>query len=78
MPGYPERIWYFPDGAANVLSMQNMSKHLRIPMDSNDENTLIIHSGQALKGKIQFTVAQNGLYYHDVKTNKGNYKSSTF
>jgi hypothetical protein len=34
LDGYPETIWYYPNGAANVLSLRNITKHFRVTFDS--------------------------------------------
>jgi hypothetical protein len=30
LPGYPEPVWYHPDGAANVLSLHNVANHFKV------------------------------------------------
>ena len=65
MPGYPEKVWYHPDGAANVLSLRNISKHFRVTMDTKQNNCLTIQATKSSQ-KLRFAVSPNGLYYHEI------------
>ena len=77
MPGYPEKVWYHPDGAANVLSLHNASKHYRITMDTRHNNCLILH-GKTTSHRLRFHASANGLYYHKVPANNRNHILASF
>ena len=63
-PGYPNPVWFDPEGIANILSMSNMQKLYRITYDSAKEGAFIVH----LKGKqLVFKMAKIGLYYVDMR-----------
>ena len=44
LPGYPEPIWFAPDGIANVLSLARTNKHFRVYYDSSTQNTFTVET----------------------------------
>ena len=40
---YPTPVWYLPDGNANILSLQDVTRHYRVTMDTAVENAIILH-----------------------------------
>ncbi|KAG7373108.1 hypothetical protein IV203_033832 [Nitzschia inconspicua] len=65
LPGYPEPVWYHPDGIANILSLRNLSKHYRITMDSAVSNGLRLHKPDG--STFDFFPSETGLYHVDSK-----------
>ncbi|KAG7374846.1 reverse transcriptase RNA-dependent DNA polymerase [Nitzschia inconspicua] len=63
LEGYPEPVWYYPDGIANILSLRNLTKHYRISMDSSLHNGLCLHRCDGTT--INFLPSDTGLYYAD-------------
>jgi len=68
MPGYPEKVWYHPTGAANVLSLRNVSMHFRVTMNTDSDNCIYVRAKHSSK-HLRFVASPNGLYYHDVHSN---------
>ena len=64
LEGYPETVWYHPQGAANVLSLRNVTKHFRVTLDSQRNNCLYVHVGHGIK--IPFQQSTSGLYYYEM------------
>jgi len=58
---YPEPVWYHPSGIANILSLNNLTRHYRVTMDSQDGNALRLH--QADGSTIEFHPSATGLYH---------------
>ena len=57
---YPERVWFNPQGIANILSLDNVSKHYRVTMDTNKSNSIVLHRKDG--SLIHFTPCSKGLY----------------
>jgi hypothetical protein len=72
IPGYPEKIWYHPDGAANVLSLRNVAKHFRVTFDTHDQNCITVHVRPEVQ--IRFHPSPSGLY----RCNHPNHFSGVF
>jgi hypothetical protein len=43
MGDYPRPVWYHPDGAVNILSLNNVQKYYRCTMDTDNDNSISIH-----------------------------------
>ncbi|KAG7353502.1 hypothetical protein IV203_002857 [Nitzschia inconspicua] len=65
LPGYPEPIWYYPDGIANIFSLRNLSKHYHITMDSAVYNGLRLRKPDGTT--FDFVPSDTGLYHLDSK-----------
>ena len=64
LPGLSFPVWYHPDSIANIVPLAKMICERRITMDSDVENTLLLH---AHDGRIlQFVACGGGLYTHDL------------
>ncbi|KAG7352856.1 reverse transcriptase RNA-dependent DNA polymerase [Nitzschia inconspicua] len=63
LEGYPDPVWYYPDGIANILSLRNLTRHYRISMDSSLHNGLRLHKCDGTT--IDFLPSDTGLYYTD-------------
>lgn len=64
LPGYPEPVWYHPDGIANILSLHKVVKHCRVQYDSTEARA----SFQVTRadGSIRaFYPSTSGLHYCD-------------
>jgi len=72
MPGYPEKVWYHPSGAANVLSLRNVSRHFRVTMDTKHNNCLTIGCRHDPSPRLRFAASASGLYYHDTNSSDTN------
>ncbi|MFM7186385.1 MAG: hypothetical protein ACKO14_01070, partial [Armatimonadota bacterium] len=66
LPGYPEPVWYHPEGAANILSLRNMSKHYRIVFDSSASRYMRVYLTP--DQFLDFYPSDRGLYYYDTVT----------
>ncbi|MFM7629896.1 MAG: hypothetical protein ACKO44_10300, partial [Algoriphagus sp.] len=67
LPGYPERIWYQPNGAANVLSLRNLARHFTITFDSDQDPAMLLHVDDYQQ--LRFCPGDNGLYFYDYGDN---------
>jgi len=64
LDGYPERVWYHPNRAANVLSLHNIAKHFTITYNSSEENAMRLYFDE--QRHISFSPSShNGLFYYD-------------
>ncbi|KAG7373144.1 hypothetical protein IV203_033868 [Nitzschia inconspicua] len=66
LPGFPEPVWYHPNGIANILSLQSLTKHYRITMDSATSDGLRLHKADGTT--FDFRPSDTGLYYIDSKS----------
>jgi hypothetical protein len=57
---YPERVWFNPHGIANILSLDNVSQHYRVTMDTSKSNSIALHRNNG--SLIHFTPCSKGLY----------------
>jgi hypothetical protein len=57
---YPTRVWYNPKGIANIMSLNNITKHYRVTMDTAKKNAIILHRHDG--SQIEFTPCAKGLY----------------
>ena len=62
---YPERVWYNPHGIANITSMNNVSKHYQMTMDTRRSNTITLHRKD--RSTVVFTPSEQGLYKYALK-----------
>ncbi|KAG7345608.1 hypothetical protein IV203_033139 [Nitzschia inconspicua] len=65
LEGYPDPVWYYPDGIANILSLRNLTRHYRISMDSSLHNGLRLQKCDGTT--IDFLPSDTGLYYTDAE-----------
>ena len=59
---YPETMWYYPKGQANIMSLCNVKKHYRVTMDTEQDNAFYLHNNGAT---IRFGSAMKGIYMLD-------------
>ena len=60
-PGYPEPVWYAPNGIANVLSLALVNNCHKVTYDSNNKS-FTVHT----KAKMdKYHESKQGLYYKD-------------
>jgi hypothetical protein len=58
---YPARVWYNPKGIANIMSLNNITKHYHVTMDTALKNAIILHWHDG--SQIEFTPpCTKGLY----------------
>ena len=57
---YPQAVWYYPNGIANILSLRNITKQYRVTMDSSMSTGLQLHKPDG--GHYLFTLSDNGLF----------------
>ena len=57
------KVWYIPDGIANIISMHELEKLYRITYDSS-EGYYIVHTAQ---GQVHFHKDKQGLPYIDLE-----------
>jgi hypothetical protein len=65
---YPYPVWYNPNGMANILSLSNMADNYRVMMDTKHNNGITVHTRNG--STIDFTPSPNGLYKHQLESNK--------
>ena len=65
LPGLSFPVWYHPDSIANIVSLAEMVCERRITMDSDVENTLLLHAHDSRI--LRFVACGGGLYTHDLK-----------
>ena len=46
LQGYPNPIWYDPDGIDNILSLANVKKLFGVTFDSDKGNAFKVHMGK--------------------------------
>ena len=68
LPGFGT-VWYYPDGMANVLSLGLISKSLRVTMDTNIDNALMVHKQDGTTRR--FSLSSTGLYRSDLNDQSG-------
>ena len=62
LPGLSFPVWYHPDSIASIVSLVEMICERRITIDSDVENTLLLH---AHDGRVlQSVVCGGGLFLH--------------
>ena len=59
------KVWYYPEGIANILSLKNAKKRYRITYDS-DQGDEFIMDNRAGKKMAFGPSEKGGLYYHDM------------
>ena len=60
---YPFPVWYHPTGVANIVSLNNVSKHFRVRMDNDIGNYFELFRKDGTT--IRFEPSGKGLYHHD-------------
>ena len=65
---YPHPVWYNPKGVANILSLNNVTNHYRVTMDTSYSKELIVHRHDG--STIVFSPSRNGLYKHELNDNE--------
>ena len=66
VPGY-EKVWYCPNGIANILSLANVAKTRSVRFNSTDGNQFEVTRRDGTS-RI-FRQSQHGLYYYDMRDN---------
>jgi hypothetical protein len=61
---YPHPVWYYPNGAANILSLSNVSRSNRVTTDTRQSQAIQVHMKDG--STINFTLTNNGLWVHHV------------
>jgi hypothetical protein len=56
---YPEWVWFNPYGIANILSLDNVSQHYHVTMDTSKSNSIALHRNNG--SLIHFTRCSKGL-----------------
>ncbi len=68
VPGYG-KVWYCPDGIANILSLAHVAKTRLVTFDSTNGNQFQVTKDD---GSVRiFKQSQHGLYYFDMRTVMG-------
>jgi hypothetical protein len=57
---YPYPVWYNPKGVANILSLDSVSKHYWVMMDTAHSPAIIVHKNNG--SQIEFMPSTHGLY----------------
>jgi hypothetical protein len=65
---YPYPVWYNPNGVANILSLSNVADNYQVTMDTKRSNGITVHTCNGFT--IDFTPSPNGLYKHQLESNK--------
>ena len=65
VPGYG-KVWYCPDGIANILSLAHVAKTRLVKFDSTNGNQFVVTRDDG-ETRI-FKQSEHGLYYYDMKT----------
>lgn len=60
LPGYPGKVWYNPDGIANILSLADMEKYFFIKYNSDTEKVFIMEKPNGMEKC--FVKNDTGLY----------------
>ena len=63
---YPEPVWYYPQGKANIMSLCNVKKHFRVTMDTKKDDAFYLHNDQRI---VRFGSAMKGIYVLDEEHN---------
>jgi hypothetical protein len=67
VPGYG-KVWFCPDGIANILSLAHVAKTRLVTFDSTNGNHFAVAKDDGTK-RI-FKQSEHGLYYYDMQTSK--------
>jgi hypothetical protein len=65
---YPERVWFNPHRIANILLLDNVSKHYCMTMDTNVSNFIALHRKDG--SLIHFSPCSKGLYHYALQHNE--------
>ena len=65
LPGYHRRVWFHPEGIANILSLKNVSDRHHVWFNSADDNAFHVKGSD---GDKIFTQSDEGLYYMDMSS----------
>jgi hypothetical protein len=65
VPGYG-KVWYCPDGIANILSLAHVAKTRLVQFDSTNGNQFVVTKDDGTT-RI-FKQSEHGLYYYDMRT----------
>jgi hypothetical protein len=65
---YPEWVWFNPKGIANILLLDNVSKHYQVTMDTNESNSITLHCKDG--SLIHFSPCSKGLYRYALPHNE--------
>ena len=60
LENYPTPVWYLAGSHANILSLQDVTRHYEVTMDTAVENALILHRNYGQQHK--FTPSGKDLY----------------
>lgn len=63
-PGYPGRVWYKPNGIANILSLSDAADHFHVSFDSGGANAFLLRKPDGTTRR--FEQSKQGLYYLDI------------
>jgi hypothetical protein len=64
VPGYG-KVWYCPNGIANILSLAHVAKTRVVTFDSTNGNQFVVTKNDGTTRT--FKQSQHGLYYYDMK-----------
>ena len=67
LPGHG-KVWFCPDGIANILSLAHVAKTRLVTFDSTNGNQFAVTKDDGTK-RI-FKQSEHGLYYYDMKMSK--------
>jgi hypothetical protein len=59
-------VWYYPEGIANILSLQKVKKQ-KVTFDSSMKTGFVVHKADS--NNRVFMPSKKGLYFYDVKNN---------
>ena len=62
---YPEPVWYNPNGLANIMSLNNVSKYYQLTMDTMSDPAILLHRSDG--SNLRFTPNGKGLYHHSLQ-----------
>ena len=64
LPGYG-KVWFHPEGIANILSLHNLTKKFRVTFDSANEDGFVVHKPD---GQHQcFKPSDDGVYFLNIE-----------
>jgi hypothetical protein len=69
LPGYDGKVWYNPQGIANILLLSDIEKYHQVTYDSKAEKAFIVHKGDG--DKRRFKQSNTGLFYLDTAEKAG-------
>ena len=69
LSGYPRRVWYYPNGVANILGLHNVAQHFRVTYDNAKQDAFFLHKIDGTM--LVFTPSEKGLYRLDTSTTTG-------